>query len=396
MDHEIIHLREATDAECAISTQTAAWLNELDFAQALPLRNGRFLVNPGNVCGLLGNGEITFEIEPKASMRELLELTLYARTGLKWSPTEALAEQREVPVVIAGYLVQVTRNALDRGILRGYRNHQETLRHLRGRLRMTDQLTRRFMQVQPIEVEYTDLTSDILENQILAAAIERMMRVLGSEVEKSGERDEMIGQLRSLRSLLGHQSPLSNTHAHRTWRRTDQNKHYWEALSVAELVLDGGGRSLKAGQHTTTSLLIQTWRIYETAVARALRESMRFRTVEAQYVEYLATNRTDRTIRPDIVAQYHDGRLLVLDTKFKDKEPQPNDLYQAVTYSRVLGVKEVVLLYAGDHETVTYNIRQRNQPTRCDIVVEYLNLDQSVDDIVADVHALADKYGADK
>lgn len=152
-------------------------------------------------------------------------------------------------------------------------------------------------------------------------------------------------------------------------------------------------------------MIIQTWRIYEAAVARAMREKTdpALESVSAQYVEPLASNRADRTIRPDIVARYPHGQLLVMDTKFKDKEPQQADLYQSITYSRVLGVEEVVLLYAGERDPahpVRYEIRQPEhvagtpRESRCVVTVEYLNLNQDLEGIKQDVWALVDKYEA--
>lgn len=396
-------LTEASNTQCEITPATAAWLNSLGHASARPLANGQFLVNPGNVCGIFGNGDATFEVAPKTTVRNLLELVLYARTGLSWDPGTVQVEHDPVPLLMAGYLDQVVTEALRAGVLKGYVAVNETSRYMRGRLRFKDQLARRFMQPYPLEVQTTDLSADIAENQILHAALQAMLRVVISEMDKRAEREVMVGRLRRSVAKLGPQTPIHGRIP--TWTRTVRNRHYWEALAVAELILEGEGQALAAGSREGAGVIIQTWRIYEAAVARAMREKTdpALDTVSAQYVEPLASNRADRTIRPDIVARYPHGQLLVMDSKFKDKEPQQADLYQSITYSRVLGVEEVVLLYAGERDPahpVRYEIRQPEhlagtpRESRCVVTVEYLNLNQDLEGIKQDVWALVDKYDA--
>lgn len=401
--HRTFRLTEAADSQCEITPATAAWLNSLDHASARPLTNGQFLVNPGNVCGIFGNGDATFEVAPKTTVRNLLELVLYARTGLSWDPGAVRVEQDSVPLLMAEYLNQVVTEALSAGVLKGYVAVDETSRYMRGRLRFEDQLARRFMQPYPLEVQTTDLSPNIAENQILSAALQAMLRVVVSEMDERAERGVMVGRLQRTVAKLGPQSPIHGRIP--TWKRTVRNRHYWEALAVAELILEGEGQALAAGGREGAGVIIQTWRIYEAAVARAMREKTdpALESVSAQYVEPLASNRADRTIRPDIVARYPHGQLLVMDTKFKDKEPQQADLYQSITYSRVLGVEEVVLLYAGERDPahpVRYEIRQPEhlagtpRESRCVVTVEYLNLNQDLEGIKQDVWALVDKYEA--
>lgn len=96
----------------------------------------------------------------------------------------------------------------------------------------------------------------------------------------------------------------------------------------------------------TNGVVIQTWQVFEAAVARAFREALPEGSVSTQQVRRLSPD-LNNNIRPDLVI-LNDGRpCAVADTKYKTgRQLSQNDLYQAVTYATVYGLNSATLIYA--------------------------------------------------
>ena len=71
----------------------------------------------------------------------------------------------------------------------------ESLRTVKGRIRISDQISRRPGMLVPLEVSYDEFTEDIAENRILRAALERMSQV-------PRVRPEVLSRLRQLKGKL--------------------------------------------------------------------------------------------------------------------------------------------------------------------------------------------------
>ena len=141
-------------------------------------RNGWRLVPTGRV-GSVRMGGLQVEVRPKAKvgLTRLLFLLGYARDP-GWRDDTVLAHpDDDLWPALAESLVRLTRAALGPGVLQGYRTVDESLRTVRGRIRIGDQITRRPGQMVPIEVSYDEFTVDITENQILRTALRWMQGV---------------------------------------------------------------------------------------------------------------------------------------------------------------------------------------------------------------------------
>ena len=97
-----------------------------------------------------------------------LQLREMERFDFKEAPTLSDA--------LALSLTAAARKAFERGLLHGYRAEEETLYTVRGRIRMEEQIRRRFGIPVPVEVRYDEFTDDILANRLVKAAVWRLGR----------------------------------------------------------------------------------------------------------------------------------------------------------------------------------------------------------------------------
>ncbi|MGW2194500.1 5-methylcytosine restriction system specificity protein McrC [Streptosporangium sp. NPDC001682] len=123
-------------------------------------------------------GGVEVRITPKVPVDRVFFLLGYARRPRGWRQEEVHAGEHPelLPALAHAYALAADR-ALRRGVLQGYREMEEALPVVRGRIREADQLRRRYGLPLPVEVRYDDYTVDIAENRLLLAASIRLLRL---------------------------------------------------------------------------------------------------------------------------------------------------------------------------------------------------------------------------
>lgn len=211
--------------------------------QAVRLAADRWLVSPTSKVGVVRAGDVEVWIEPKIGIRRLLFLLGYARNPTGWQELDVPMERdADLLPAIAHALARQADRALQQGVLQGYRQVDDALPVVRGRLRETDQLRRRFGVPVPLEVRYDEFTIDIAENRILRAAVERALKLprLPAHVRRTLHRLLVI-QLDGV-SSLGRGRPLP------TWRPSRLNIRYHAALRLAEVLLSASSFEQRRGE----------------------------------------------------------------------------------------------------------------------------------------------------
>jgi 5-methylcytosine-specific restriction enzyme subunit McrC len=326
----------------ALSAAEAAALNQTSLVQAVPAPDGRWELFPRlNKVGAIRVGGRDIVVRPKAKFSSLLFMLAYAHDQ-GFSPAEFDgAADDELWAAVGETLVRLTERALERGVLRGYVTKDDRLPVVRGRIRISDQLTRHQGIPVPLEVRYSDLSIDTPENRILRAALRRMASVdrLPGDIARN---------LRHLEGRLGAATRLTPGAPRPAWSPTRLNERYVPALRLAELILDSIGLTTAHGEQPMASFVVNMAAVFEAFVGTALREALSTMSTgltEGQYRTYLTDD--DRfPIRPDVVHIVHGQARAVYDAKYKLEE-KLGDLYQMHAYCTVLGLATGHLVYAG-------------------------------------------------
>ncbi len=322
-------------------------------------REGCYELTPGSTIGAISLPELAVEIRPKIQIDRVLFLLSYGLDPRAWKTMNFDFAERStlLEAVVSAFLRQV-RHAFRRGVLQGYRSEEEALQGVRGRIRLDDQLRRRFGLAPPVEVRYDEFTEDIEPNRLIRAAADRLERLrLRSE--------ESRASLRWIRNALERVSPSEYHPAHIpeiAWNRL--NEHYRWAVELARLILRGTMFDLRHGGIRASALLIDMNEVFETFVATALREALR---VSLQAFPRGAAGRPlwlDRAqavrLAPDLSWWNSGNCLFVGDVKYKRirshgvKHP---DLYQLLAYTVAAGLDGGLLIYAaGEDEPVIHEV----------------------------------------
>ncbi len=310
--------------------------------------DGMWSVRAAGKVGAARIGGIELHITPKVPVARLLFLLGYVRDPRFWrAESVSFAEEADLVPALAGALWRQTDRALRQGLPQGYRTVDETAPVLRGRLRETVQLSRRFGAALPLEVRYDDYTVDIAENRILATAVERMSRVPGTDPESRRMLRHLAGRFPGVTRLPAGAVPPP-------WQPTRTNARLAPALRLAELVLDGASVEAGRGGVLANAFLFDMWRVYEDFLAAALKQS-----VEARYGGTVLRQATDWLdhgerigLRPDITWRRDSRIAAVVDAKYKAHMPS-GDVYQVLAYCVGYGLRRGHLVYPAGRTTRT-------------------------------------------
>ncbi|MGV9954469.1 McrC family protein [Streptomyces cellulosae] len=357
-----------------------------------PYSPGRWSLRAGSKVGAVtvtvpGHGDpLTLRIVPKVPISRLFFLLGYSLdpAGV-WRDGEVdVAEHRDLLPALAHAVERQADRSLRQGLLQGYRVTEETSPVVRGRIREAEQIRRRFGATPPVEVVYDEFTTDIAENRILRAAVERLLRLPGVPREV---RRRLLHQ----RARLADVTVLVRGRPLPEWRPNRLNARYQHALHLARAVLEDASPEHVPGGLRVEGFLFDMNRIFEDFVTVALREALRGSGHVARFQDPLHLDEA-RTVRmkPDLVLYGPDrAPCAVADAKYKAVRPggYPDaDLYQVLAYCTALGLDEGHLVYAkGNAGHAAHRVRHAG------IVLHQhaLDLDQNPAGLLTDVAEVA-------
>lgn len=324
---------------------------------------GRWMLLPNGYVGAVQIGSLLVEVRPKdkVGVAQILFLLSYAKDpGFRPDNVQATTTS-DLWAALGETLARLGERATQRGVLQGYVSIDESLKTVRGRIRMSDQVTQRPGLLFPVEVTYDEFTADVTENQILRAAVRRMLLVQRLD---GGVRRRLLHLDRQLADVSlvarGNRVPI--------WSPNRRNAEYVPALRIAEIILQNLAAEASAGNLQVASFVVNMAKVFEDFVAAALTEELRAypgRTRE-QYKTYLDEIGSDQdrrrvSMKPDVVHEVRPELILIFDAKYKAASGSgqyPNaDYYQMLAYATALGQKNAWLLYAGAGEAVSRQIR---------------------------------------
>jgi 5-methylcytosine-specific restriction enzyme subunit McrC len=253
---------------------------------------------------------------------------------------------------------------------------------IRGRWLVGEQIRRRTGIPLPAELSYDDFTIDVPENQLVRAALRRLlaMPALPPEVRVRLRRsDRVLSAVEPTRR--GTPAPSI------TFDR--RNEHYRPLIALAQLIHANESIEHRTGDVLASGFLLDLPRVFEDYLAVAVADAAQpygGRILSQDARPFDLDGRA--TIRPDLIWT-HEGRVrAVFDAKYKAEKPEgyPNaDLYQALAYAVRLRLPAAHLVYAaGGALAARYQIVELGKV----VVAHALDLAKPPGLIDADVQAI--------
>ena len=388
-----IVLRESGEPVIAsLEAEQASRLTASGVVSITYLAPGRFVVTAGSKIGACAVGDVVVRIAPKVDIARVFYLLGFGK-NFSWRPERISFDVTDdLVAVMAGAFVSQAERAVEQGLLQGYVERDDELPVLRGRLRETEQMSRRFGLAVPLLVRFDDYTADTPENQLLRGATDRLltMPTLPSDIRR---------RLRGLRLVFADIAPLRRGAPLPTWQPSRLNARYHDALWLADVVLRNNSLDHPDGSVRANGFMIDMAKLFEDFVTARLSSALRSvgGTVQTQDRRHFLDAGHEITLRPDLVWYSAGGALrpiAVVDVKYKAEKPAgfPNaDVYQALAYCIALRLPACHLVYAkGNEESVTYTIRNAG----VEVIAHTLDLTAMPDQLERQVSAIAREIAA--
>jgi len=349
---------------------------------------GRYDLTPRGLVGLVALPGLTVLLRPKIAVERVLFLLSYALDPVRWKRNlAAMAVHDGVLEAMAALYARALSQALARGVQQGYRQRDETLMVVRGRVRFHDQLRTRLSAPIPLEVTYDDFTPDTDLNRLLLAALLRLRRLpLRSAVTTK--------LLASCQAAFADSVSVVEIQAGAVdaleWSRL--NQHFRPAAELASAILAATSLELQHGGLRGTSFTVNMNVVFEEFVRVGLRTELGLsgRAWPTRPPSSLALDVTGRIpIRPDLT-WFAGGRcVFVGDVKYKrlgDSSAPNADLYQLQAYATALGLPGGLLVYAEGPTKEEVHVVAR---TGARLVVRTLDVSGTPEEVLAEVRELA-------
>ncbi len=358
----------------------------------VPGTEDRYHLTPGSHVGALEIGNLSVSIRPKLPIGRVLYLASYAMGEIDFRQERFnFKDATSLIEVLIPALVAAANQAFTRGLLHGYRTEEESLHTVRGRIRINEQIRRRFDISVPVEVRYDEFTDDVLANRLVKAAAARLSQLRIRPESRRG--------LASVAARLENVSLVEFAPNAVPEVRFDRlNGHYREVVTLARLILRHATIETERGGVSATGLLMDMNVVFQEFVTRALRKSLResertFRSDKGiEGIEPITLDKDGKIpLKPDL--SWWSGRtcMFVGDAKYKNIEdrPVPNaDLYQLLAYAIALDLPGGLLIYAhGDAQEAVYHVNHAGKR----LAVAALDLSGKIDDLSARVDELANR-----
>lgn len=347
-----------------------------------------YTVTATSYVGTVVTPSVRVVVRPKISLANLFYLLESGDSVLPMSPEDfGYEETSELLPALASLFARQVEVATRRGLFHAYREHDERLVAMRGRIDLAAQIRSPGM-VSPVACRFDEYTTDVAENRILKCALRRVSRLAGVP-----ERTRVV-----VTGLLFAFDEVADVEiSHEAVDRivpNRLNRHYGPSLRLAELVLRWSSLIDRAGRRDASAFLVNMNEVFEEFIEARLRHSLRhdLQTV-GQYETWLDLGHHVR-IKPDLVFRQQGRPVYVADTKYKLSKAglgRQADYYQLHAYCAALGLAEGMLIYCHDEgeqpsrEVITLGTSKRLIAHRLTLSGSRADIDAAVDRLASEI-----------
>lgn len=318
----------------------------------VPGNTDTYTLTGSSTVGVARTGDLTVELRPKIGIPAVLFLVSYALDPKTWKSEPAqIARDANLAEAIVPLFTRTAQQAIRPGLLHGYRQREDTLTAIRGRIRIEDQFRTRTGLPLPVEVSYDDFTPDILENQLLRTAVD----TLGRLYLRHQHSRASLARLRQQLNGVSIMAPDRRGAPEPQWTRL--NDRYRAAAGLARLIISTSGLEARAGGEDASVFLVNMNTVFERFVRTALREALRLEMrafpAAARGRKLHLDEELEIPLEPDLSWWVGDHCVFAGDCKYKKNEGNtPNaDVYQMLAYLTALQLPEGLLVYAAGEDS---------------------------------------------
>lgn len=374
------------EADQVVSENVASLVVAHDIGVARFVSDGRWRISDIKKVGVVCDGGIRLTVRPKVSVARLFYLMQFSGEALTIHASQAnLASDSELYATVLHFFARQVEQVIVQGLCQDYLACEDSGQKISGRISFVRQLRRRPGFSVPIEFDRDERSIDILENQLLKAALHQVVRIQHGDVLIKELAGPSLHRLSSV-TLRDFSRGVPSVRLNRL------NAHYGPALDLATLILRNLSISENSGSTSSYAFLVEMWRVFEgflESKARAFTLSTDF-SFSGQLTRYHLDKQRIVLLRPDLT-WFHSGHpVAVADVKYKrlsSGRPANSDLYQLLSYCIRLGAKRGFLIYpfASELDLDLVHPEIRISIRSIDLAQPVLDLEQQVAELWAEI-----------
>lgn len=249
--------------------------------------------------------------------------------------------------VFINMYIQEVRQLVKQGIKAAYKAVEQNTNYYKGKLVVSDHIRNNIVRRDRFFVRYEEYLLDRPENRLIKSTLIKLLTI-----------SESLENKKEINQLLGHFEMVNRSH---NWAKdfarvvNDRNtKDYENLIRWSKVFLFNRSFTTFSGSSSARALLFPMEKVFEAYVGRNLKKLLLETEWEISLQDkgyYLFENQF--ALRPDVVLSSSDGRKIIMDTKWKSLENNPNrnygisqsDMYQMYAYAKKYNSNEIWLLY---------------------------------------------------
>lgn len=319
--------------------------------------------NYAGVISLPGNAFI--EVLPKTGRRDesigiarqqllMMLRTLKSFRHIATSSSRVRTSKMPLMDVFIQQFIDSVQQIVRQGLKRDYLRQQDNLPWMKGKLRVSAQLSKNCVRRDRFQVEFDDYSAERPENRILKTAIDKIRRQISNP--------QLLLQVNALLVNFNDIAPVGDVRIAFDQLRLDRHmRHYELALAWARLILMGQSPHCMQGDANAISLLFPMEAVFESFVTAWMRHRYNDNWhVKAQVDSHTLVRLNGKGVfklRPDIHLRprgENGGQAMICDVKWKMVESgkatlgqSQADLYQMLAYGVNYqgGIGDMLLIY---------------------------------------------------
>lgn len=331
-------------------------------------RRGRRVIEVTSFVGVIrAPGGFQIEVLPKVGKaigggdkeaRVLLIEMLCCLHGFRHVVTDSAklsAARMPLLEIFISEFLRTVEHIVKRGLRSDYRQRQDNLFALRGKLLISPQLRQNLFRADRFFTEHDEFSTDRPENRLIHAALRRILLFTGTQANQKLARE--------LNFAFADVPPSTQTRIDFQLVRLDRGMSYYaDAVAWARLILDEHSPLTISDRYSAPSLMFPMEAVFEAFVAKHLSRQLSppfvLKTHARSHHLVRHCEQNWFSLKPDFLVQKFDRDLLVLDTKWKLLDTlkangtekyglSQSDFYQLQAYglSYLDGEGDVVLIY---------------------------------------------------
>ncbi|PAY16685.1 hypothetical protein CKO51_25700 [Rhodopirellula sp. SM50] len=292
-------------------------------------------------------------IRPKTPMPTLLSILaeVHELPELRSETVAYDSDTNIVDLLVQSFLVEV-QNVVRQGLRRTYAQESDELIAIRGRIEFSQTIRMGLRGMAKTYCSFEEFTLDASENRLLLAGLRAVTKEAWLPPNRRNSAHRMGCEFLGV-DELNLQEALSLD-----FQKDRLNQGYFPALNLAKLVLEALGVTQELGSKQARGFLVNMNQLFELYVERKLRSILSVEGIQVHAQNERSFDEGGMSkIRPDLLLQHQSGRRLVADVKYKTGvKAKESDLYQMLTYCRILKIRNGVLITVGPGPGVRYKV----------------------------------------